>query len=291
MSCNLWKLSRSFSKRYVPPITSTSPNLPETPDEISIELRKQDSLLNQIHAEMNAGFVTKKREEQLWEVQRIITQLKRKLRTFEKKHDPRHKSLDETADVEIQLEMQKPKSVCSDDESLKAMTILSTESTESKSTPQVTPDKTVVTDTDLTSQRKESIEIQPISDQIYVHESGLLMLPDNHPEFTTLLRLQLENLELAQWKTQLQSRIIAERKDVAFLRESLKSSNLTAEQTINDDVLHETLPSTDEEVVAYLLKKNSLLEKKKSLLGREIFDQNVELIQLQVELAVRTFKV
>lgn len=100
MSCNLWKLSRSFSKRltvcssywieniptyflfkstifrYVPPITSTSPNLPETPDEISTELRKQDSLLNQIHAEMNAGFVTKKREEQLWEVQRIITQLK-----------------------------------------------------------------------------------------------------------------------------------------------------------------------------------------------------------------------
>lgn len=116
MSCNLWKLSRSFSKRlkksvrqstphihtrclnhlikvfisriqfqflcfinvfrrYVPPITSTSP-IPETPDEINAELKKQDSLLNQIHAEMNAGFVTKKREEQLWEVQRIITQLK-----------------------------------------------------------------------------------------------------------------------------------------------------------------------------------------------------------------------
>lgn len=59
----------------MPPITSTSP-IPETPDEINAELRKQDSLLNQIHAEMNAGFVTKKREEQLWEVQRIITQLK-----------------------------------------------------------------------------------------------------------------------------------------------------------------------------------------------------------------------
>lgn len=44
--------------------------------EIARELKKQDSLLNQIHAEMNAGFVSKKREEQLWEVQRIITQLK-----------------------------------------------------------------------------------------------------------------------------------------------------------------------------------------------------------------------
>lgn len=57
-------------------MTSTSPNLPETREEIIKELKKQESLLNQIHAEMHAGFVTKKREEQLWEVQRIITQLK-----------------------------------------------------------------------------------------------------------------------------------------------------------------------------------------------------------------------
>lgn len=67
-----------FDFRYKPPITSssTSPNLPETAAEITVELKKQDSLLNQIHAEMNAGFISKKREEQLWEVQRIITQLK-----------------------------------------------------------------------------------------------------------------------------------------------------------------------------------------------------------------------
>lgn len=113
------------------------------------------------------------------------------------------------------------------------------------------------------------------------------MLPDNHPEFTTLLRLQLENLELAQWKTQLQSRIIGERNDIVLLQEMLKNCNLTAEPNLNEDVE----PSPDEEVVAYLLKKNSLLEKKKNLLGREIYDQNIELIQLQVELAVRTFKV
>lgn len=117
------------------------------------------------------------------------------------------------------------------------------------------------------------------------------MLPENHPEFLPLLRLQLENLELAQWKSQLQSRIIADRKDMVQLREMLKNNNLTIEQNLSDDILQESLTSPDEEVVAYLLKKNSLLEKKKNLLGREIYDQNVELIQLQVELAVRTFKV
>lgn len=117
------------------------------------------------------------------------------------------------------------------------------------------------------------------------------MLPENHPEFTTLLRLQLENIELAQWKHQLQSRILGERNEVALLREMLKNCNVTVEQNLNEDVVHEMLASPDEEVVAYLLKKNSLLEKKKNLLGREIYDQNIELIQLQVELAVRTFKV
>lgn len=167
-----------FFFRYKPPITSssTSPNLPETADEITQELQKQDSLLNQIHAEMNAGFVSKKREEQLWEVQRIITQLKvslmcilnllscidyyywclfvsiltigilflqRKLRSFEKKQDSTQKSMDDTVDGETsfsnEIQFSKAKSICSDDESMKTA-VLSTGSatnTETKTTPQV----------------------------------------------------------------------------------------------------------------------------------------------------------
>ncbi|XP_026676960.1 ralA-binding protein 1-like [Diaphorina citri] len=71
-------------RQYVPPLTCTSPALPDTTPAIQEELKKQDSLLSQLHAEMNAGFVSKQREEQLWEVQRMITQLKRKLRVLEK---------------------------------------------------------------------------------------------------------------------------------------------------------------------------------------------------------------
>ena len=61
--------------KYFPPLSSGS-SLPETAESIAAELAKQESLLSQIHMQMNAGFVTKSREEQLWEVQRIITQLK-----------------------------------------------------------------------------------------------------------------------------------------------------------------------------------------------------------------------
>ena len=55
---------------------------------MAVELKKQESLLAQIHSEMSVGSVVKHREEQLWEAQRIVTQLKRKLR-----HQPATSSL------------------------------------------------------------------------------------------------------------------------------------------------------------------------------------------------------
>lgn len=61
--------------RYVPPLKAGA-TLPSTSEDIQKELEKQESLLNQIHMEMNCGCIIKQREELLWEVQRIITQLK-----------------------------------------------------------------------------------------------------------------------------------------------------------------------------------------------------------------------
>lgn len=62
-------------KPYVPPLTSAS-ELPLETELIEEELRKQESLLSQIHMEIHSGFISKSREELMWEVQRIITQLK-----------------------------------------------------------------------------------------------------------------------------------------------------------------------------------------------------------------------
>lgn len=60
----------------MPPLLSIPSDFPDSAVEISTELRKQESLLNQIHAEMHAGFITTARDQQLWEAQRIVTQLK-----------------------------------------------------------------------------------------------------------------------------------------------------------------------------------------------------------------------
>nr|BAN20700.1 conserved hypothetical protein [Riptortus pedestris] len=80
--------------KYIPPLSSTSPTLPDTVEGLSEELAKQESLLGQIHREMYQGLTGKDREEQLWAVSRIITQLKRKLRALEKNYGQR--SLDDT---------------------------------------------------------------------------------------------------------------------------------------------------------------------------------------------------
>jgi len=70
--------------KYIPPLRCASPYLPSGKQEMTVELKKQESLLGYIHREMNAGFVCKIKEEELWDVQRIITQLKRKLKVLEK---------------------------------------------------------------------------------------------------------------------------------------------------------------------------------------------------------------
>jgi len=71
--------------RYVPPLKPVSSRwsleLPDSPPAIEEELRKQESLLNHLHEElMKVKDLAK--EEQLWEVQRVVTQLKRKVKTF-----------------------------------------------------------------------------------------------------------------------------------------------------------------------------------------------------------------
>ncbi|XP_058821572.1 ralA-binding protein 1 [Topomyia yanbarensis] len=295
--------------KYVPPITASSPNLPETPDEISAELKKQESLLAQIHAEMNAGFVTKKREEQLWEVQRIITQLKRKLRSFEKKSDCTQKSLDDTVDGDISIDLNKAKLSCSDDESsIKTVTGVSTESatnTDAKNTPQETPEDVAlieqriggiespvqVTIQDQPVTRSTDSSEQPIiSDQVTVSDNGFMLLPENHPDYLALIRLQLENQELLNWKAQLQARINAERAEIVRMKRLLVSDNVITYGPSSLDCVVSDNEDYDR-LVAHYAKENALLEQKRQILSKEIFEENKALIQMQVDLALNRYKI
>ncbi|XP_020649206.2 ralA-binding protein 1 isoform X2 [Pogona vitticeps] len=59
---------------------ATMPALPETPESIKEEIRRQEFLLNCLHRDLQVGIKDLSKEERLWEVQRILTALKRKLR-------------------------------------------------------------------------------------------------------------------------------------------------------------------------------------------------------------------
>ncbi|CRK98301.1 CLUMA_CG011663, isoform A [Clunio marinus] len=251
--------------KYVPPITSTSPNLLETPEEISMELRKQESLLSQIHSEMNAGFVTKRREEELWETQRIITQLKRKLRTFEKRHDSMQKSMDtEAVEEAIDFTLQTTETVAP---------------TETK-IPQDIPE-TIPEQNSQPSNNETAVDIN----KVYVAENGFMTLHKDHPEYLNLIRLQLENQELMNWKQQLQARISVERAECVRLKRLINS-----EEPQNEVVTSVNVDDPEYgRLVEQYMKENSLLEQKRILLSKEIFDENISLIQLQVDLAMKQF--
>lgn len=79
-------LSVSYSYlfiRYTPPIeldsSRLSLELPDSPSAIAEELSEQENVLNILHAELNTGLRDEQKEEKLWEVQRVVTQLKRKV--------------------------------------------------------------------------------------------------------------------------------------------------------------------------------------------------------------------
>lgn len=59
---------------------ATMPTLPETQAGIKEEIRRQEFLLNCLHRDLQGGIKDLFKEERLWEVQRILTALKRKLR-------------------------------------------------------------------------------------------------------------------------------------------------------------------------------------------------------------------
>lgn len=229
--------------------------------------------------------------------------LQRKLRSFERKQDSMQKSIDDgIGDVDtslaydVSVQLSKTKSICSDDESLKTLTVVSTESnTETKTSPQNTPDVPSCSTGEIRLRNGDKASIDDdvttrSTEKITINENGLMMLPESHPEYLNLIRLQLENNELIQWKQKLQRRIQNERAEVAKLRQVL-NARPTAPPTNND--LINSIPEGNnyERVVAQYVLENTMLEQKKHYLAKEIFEENRKLIQLQVEMAIRQFQI
>lgn len=68
-----------YRPTLLPAASKWSVDMPDTEEAIEDELRRQDLLLNQMHQVLLRFPADSEQEDKLWEIQRTITALKRKV--------------------------------------------------------------------------------------------------------------------------------------------------------------------------------------------------------------------
>ncbi|KAG6795156.1 ralA-binding protein 1 [Apis mellifera caucasica] len=289
--------------KYVPPLSSGSINLPDSVESITAELSKQESLLSQIHMQMNAGFVTKLREEQLWEVQRMITQLKRKYKTVQKMEGAAQKSLDEEVksndEIVVELNIQKTKTEEEDIEYAKPETqSMSTLTLKKDNKVHILEDNKEPTNINIIQNERnvhahdkdivDSTEISTIIPQFNEQENISSITNENvsaveHENAIDKLRESLIYEELLNMQALLKSRINQEKNEIKRLMEILIERG--PEKKKPKERAHS--PNEAEmTAMIQLVKENQLLEKKMTTLIRSIIEEKDACIELRVQLAV-----
>lgn len=223
-----------------------------------------------------------------------LSSTQRKLRTFDKKTDSMQKSMEDTLEppsagtdtASMELSLHKVKS-CSDDDNSSIRTQSNT-NTESKPSPQ----EPLLEESGVVCEKPDSQISNEVSEILTTDENGFMMIPVTHPDYMTLIRLQLENQELISWKEQLQARITAERSEVVRLKKVLSEvAPVISENHVPQMPLNPQEEADFERLTAHYLKENCLLQEKRNLLAKDLFDENRALIQLQVELALQKFNI
>ncbi|KAG5317456.1 RLIP protein, partial [Pseudoatta argentina] len=266
--------------KYVPPLSSGSTNLPDSVEGIAAELSKQESLLSQIHMQMNAGFVTKSREEQLWEVQRMITQLKRKCKTVQKLEGATQKSLDEeikSDNIPTESISQKSKTIDEDSgQAISGDTQSSTNSTLIKKdnklhSAEETKEKCSCSGNSVNvTQNEQNVNLQDkdtvdsaVEVAVTPQEPENIMPNDkaneSEEDIIDKLRERLIYEELLNMQALLKSRISQERNEIKRLMEMLTEHSTKEEKKKPKERTHS--PNEAEmTAMIQLVKENQLLE-------------------------------
>lgn len=260
---------------YLPPLTSSA-QLPDDLHGMEIELKKQESLLTQIHAEMNAGFISKEREELLWEVQRIITQLKRKLKiahkeaTLEKNTEEKTKSIEEITVVvnkeATNMRRESFEEGRRQDISKRERIVEKPETTENQYDQ-------VAEEPNLTVTSKTATEKAKGGDPQLSHCERKNSLID-----TEIILLQIKNKELLTLKEMLVGKIDEAKSEILRLRNQLQAQEFTVPVSFKNSV------SGLDEVMDLLHKENQILEIEKINLVRQIMEQREICVELKARL-------
>ncbi|XP_018333474.1 ralA-binding protein 1 isoform X2 [Agrilus planipennis] len=292
--------------QYIPPLISTA-QLPDEKDLMEIELKKQESLLSQIHSEMNAGFVSKQREELLWEVQRLITQLKRKIRSknrvVEEKGIEEKVSHENTGNSSENLETERitatkkkdsqevlntvPLSLNNSEDNLDLNkkeinnASIASENVEVKNIEWDFPKPTEV-DQEKTANVKITQEIESKSVNTLQTEDPNLPLLANDKE---IMYLNLKNQTLLELKNKLIEKMEIEKKEIARLKLVLKEVQYKNQ---TEPVIIDSNSDNLDKIMELLQNENQILHIKKINLVRKIMEEHEICIDLSAKLMMLT---
>lgn len=259
--------------KYIPPVTSCA-LLPDRPQQLEIELKKQESLLSQIHNEMNVGCISKEREEKLWEVQRIITQLKRKIKTVQKmknsseKCDEDNSNEDKTADNKSYKDPDIKSAVLS--ENIEYVSHSDTSSVKSQPAMSVVECEAIC-ETRIEPKDQEN---NACENEEFVIEKNDYLFDDD------IVLLTYKRNGLIQLKEQLTKDIQQEKMEIDVLKRR-KDTNIN--QTNNEKIITPKQESL-EQIMTLLQNENNILQIKKINLVRKIIEQKELCIELSAQL-------
>ncbi|XP_015590394.1 ralA-binding protein 1 isoform X1 [Cephus cinctus] len=293
--------------KYIPPLASGSTNLPDTVESIAAELAKQESLLSQIHMQMNAGFVTKSREEQLWEVQRMITQLKRKYKTVQKLEGSAQKSLDEEVksndENQIDLNLQRIKTASEEDfvqsksesQNPSCSVIKKYPATRNTNDAKEKSQLTTVIASNAGTLKKEAKPLPQGKDtvdtaEVTTEQSNTESTKENEAAESTpedameKLRESLIREELLNMQALMKSRIMQEKNEIKRLVEMLAEKG--PEKPKPKEIRTHSPNEAEMTAMIQLVKENQLLEKKMTTLIRSIIEEKDACVELRVQLTL-----
>lgn len=272
---------------YISPLPDSGCRLlPDDPAILSRELSKQESLLSQLHAEIKAGYACTEREERLWEVQRIITQLKRRTRTAQKQIVEQPVVPEENPNVAEEIDapvFEYPSDQSAVDQvqdqieqnSCDTIEVM-TEQSQSYSHSRSSSGNTVEEQPSAVATVEESLEIQDLDEKQLQLAASIRLLRVRRD---ALLSLQ-ESLKM---------RIQRERDELTDLQEAFSCTTIETSKIqsfVLDDIATSNGNNNLEHVMRLLAKENQILQIKKISLVRQIIEQHEVCVNLHAQLSV-----
>ncbi|CAH1153614.1 unnamed protein product [Phaedon cochleariae] len=261
--------------KYIPPLNSGA-QLPENSCLLESELKKQESLLTQIHKEMNVGCISKEREEKLWEVQRIITQLKRRLKIVQRVQETHEKSderisNEEEREVESMQKITEETVVISDSNMKESEDSISVKSVHSAAALDPIPEP------EPSPQKEEISKIQALKESDCSEEE----LKNDFLFDDDIVLLTYKRNGLTHLKEQLIREMNSERREIESLKSQMSDTCTTGASSSK-----QTIPKQEclDEVMSLLHRENQILQIKKINLVREIIEQKELCIELSAQL-------